>query len=92
MVSKHATFMIADEASPEPSRTNMRLVFQQHHLVMNICGTIYQLLRPFFVTALRESPQDPASSTHAQAFLAVVERSRVQVTILMLIIDAGGYA
>ncbi|ORX36934.1 hypothetical protein BD324DRAFT_651408 [Kockovaella imperatae] len=73
-VSKYGSQREADEASPAPIATDVALLFQQHYLALKISSTIYALLRPYFVTALRAAPADPTHSPFAAPFLAAVER------------------
>lgn len=79
MVSVYSSDADVEADSPPPSRSDMTLSLRQHNLTMNICGTVYQLLRPYFVAAIREHPREPTASPHAQAFLAVFERSSVSL-------------
>lgn len=84
MVSVYSSDADVEADSPPPSRSDMTLSLRQHNLTMNICGTVYQLLRPYFVAAIREHPREPTASPHAQAFLAVFERSSVSLRIGVL--------
>lgn len=81
MVSVYSSDADVEADSPPPSRSDMTLSLRQHNLTMNICGTVYQLLRPYFVAAIREHPREPTASPHAQAFLAVFERSSVSLSL-----------
>ncbi|KAK4684896.1 hypothetical protein P7C73_g5268, partial [Tremellales sp. Uapishka_1] len=69
-------------ASPPVNREELKLTFQQHALALNISETILFLLRPFYARALHEQPLDPSKSKYGEAFLAVVERCRIIVSIV----------
>ena len=92
MVSRYPTPEAADEQSPMPSRTDLRntfrvsatraymeLITQQHALAMNYIGSVFTLLRPYFVQALNTHPEDPTQSPYAKAYLAIIERSSVSL-------------
>lgn len=82
MVSRYPTAEAAEAASTEPSRRHLRLTLQQFSLCVDTCGTIFVLLRPYFVRALQDNPDDPTGSPYADAYLALVERSSMLIEVL----------
>ncbi|EJT45626.1 hypothetical protein A1Q1_05775 [Trichosporon asahii var. asahii CBS 2479] len=82
MVSRYTTTAAADEATPEPSRRDVRLAFQQHALTLDYCAGVFLLLRPYFVHALYSHPEDPTQSPYGDAYLAVIERSSMMIAML----------
>lgn len=82
MVSRYTTTEAADEATPEPSRRDVRLAFQQHALTLDYCAGVFLLLRPYFVHALYSHPVDPTQSPYGDAYLAVIERSSMMIAML----------
>ncbi|KAL1408563.1 hypothetical protein Q8F55_005376 [Vanrija albida] len=82
MVSRYTTQLAADAATPEPSRKDLKLTFQQHSLTLDYCAAVFLLLRPYFVHALYTFPEDPTHSPYADAYLAVIERSSMMIAML----------
>lgn len=72
----------ATRDSPELSRHDLHLTFQQFTLALNVSETILFLQRPYFVRALQEAPQDPTTSRYGKSYLAVVERCNVLIEVV----------
>jgi hypothetical protein len=81
---------VAVRESPEPSKKQMRIVFQVRAcrriiadmfqrctLAVNISETLLFLHRPFFASAIHECSSDPTRSARGQSYLAIVERCNV---------------
>ncbi|KIR39943.1 hypothetical protein I307_04958 [Cryptococcus deuterogattii 99/473] len=60
--------------SPEVSKRDLHLTFQQFTLYVQISETILFLHRPYFAKALHERLSDPTRSVYGQSYLSVVER------------------
>ena len=67
----------AIQDSPDVSKRNLSLSFQQCTLAINICETILFLHRPYYAKALHESVEDPTKSMFGASYLAVIERCNV---------------
>ena len=81
-VSRHQTPEAAMAFAPDAPRKNMGLAFKQHTLILNSCLTVFTLLRPYFVDALYAFPADPLQSEYGDAYLAVVERCIMLISML----------
>ncbi|CAL5868253.1 uncharacterized protein PFLUO_LOCUS2477 [Penicillium psychrofluorescens] len=79
MVSKYSTLAEVETNTP-PSSRKLRLVFQSHDLTDVASTLILSMFRPYFVQAM-ETP-DPSTSAYAEAYLAVIERSRMLIANL----------
>ncbi|CED84351.1 Zn(2)-C6 fungal-type DNA-binding domain [Phaffia rhodozyma] len=80
--SAYPDFKEATRCSPELNKSELKLTFQQHTHVLNICEAIMFLLRPYFARALQELPIDPSQNRYGEAYLAVVERCGVIIAIV----------
>lgn len=97
MASRYATQAEVEADTPPPTR-DLRLVFQSHDLIDCTSSLLLSMFRPYFIravkaaaaagpaadpTALPSSSSSLASSPYAEAFLAVVERSRMLIANLL---------
>ncbi|CAK7231872.1 hypothetical protein SBRCBS47491_008076 [Sporothrix bragantina] len=94
MASRYATQAAAEADTPPPTR-DLRLVFQSHDLIDCTSSLLLSMFRPYFIRAVRAAaaagpaadPTAPTSpslaSPYAEAFLAVVERSRMLIANLL---------
>ncbi|CAK7222132.1 hypothetical protein SCUCBS95973_004737 [Sporothrix curviconia] len=94
MASRYATQAAAEADTPPPTR-DLRLVFQSHDLIDCTSSLLLSMFRPYFIRAVKAAaaagpaadPTAPTSpslaSPYAEAFLAVVERSRMLIANLL---------
>ncbi|CAK7199490.1 hypothetical protein SEUCBS139899_002170 [Sporothrix eucalyptigena] len=94
MASRYATQSEAEADTPPPTR-DLRLVFQSHDLIDCTSSLLLSMFRPYFIRAVKAAaaagpaadPTAPTSpslaSPYAEAFLAVVERSRMLIANLL---------
>ncbi|KAL1891972.1 hypothetical protein Sste5346_007316 [Sporothrix stenoceras] len=97
MASRYATQAEVEADTPPPTR-DLRLVFQSHDLIDCTSSLLLSMFRPYFIRAVKAAaaagpaadPTAPSSSSstlgsspYAEAFLAVVERSRMLIANLL---------
>ena len=82
MTSKYRSAGEAEAAAPAPDPDDIERTMQQHYLVFVTYRAVHTCLHAYFVSALKDSPAEPAKSAYGAPFITVVERSSMVIATL----------